>query len=190
MKRTQTTVSCNHGKRRAVSNGVAYLFDALKDLVVSDDYLVEYSESDITRWEVTIRQDVIRPYTYKLANDLHRWSIAACRPDRPAAVKLAIRFPHDYPRGPPFVRVVWPRFRYQTGHVTVGGSICTEMLTNQGWTEMSVDALLRNVMVLFADGDGRLEITPSVHHPNPFADYDEVSAGQAFHRMLLSHGWK
>ena len=45
-------------------------------------------------------------------------------------INLEIKFPHEYPKSPLFVRVVWPRFHYQTGHVTaVGGSICAEWLT-------------------------------------------------------------
>lgn len=34
---------------------------------------------------------------------------------------------------PPFVRVVRPRFQFRTGHVTIGGSICMELLTLSGW---------------------------------------------------------
>ena len=35
---------------------------------------------------------------------------------------------------PPFVRVLRPRFKFLTGHVTVGGSICMQMLTKSGWS--------------------------------------------------------
>jgi hypothetical protein len=31
------------------------------------------------------------------------------------------------------VRVIRPRFAFHTGHVTVGGSICIELLTSSGW---------------------------------------------------------
>jgi len=47
-------------------------------------------------------------------------------------VLLEIKFPSEYPLKPPFVRVVYPKFKFHTGHVTVGGSICVEMLTNSG----------------------------------------------------------
>lgn len=40
-------------------------------------------------------------------------------------------FPPNFPFAPPFIRVIRPRFMFRTGHVTIGGSICTEMLTNK-----------------------------------------------------------
>lgn len=49
-------------------------------------------------------------------------------------VVLEIRFPPDFPWEPPFIRVVSPRFGFRTGHVTVGGSICMELLTASGWS--------------------------------------------------------
>jgi ubiquitin-conjugating enzyme E2 Q len=33
---------------------------------------------------------------------------------------------------PPFIRVVYPRFAFHTGHVTWGGSLCLETLVNTG----------------------------------------------------------
>lgn len=43
-------------------------------------------------------------------------------------------FPPDYPLAPPFLRVLRPRFKFLTGHVTVGGSVCMQLLTNNGWS--------------------------------------------------------
>lgn len=48
-------------------------------------------------------------------------------------IVLRISFPSQYPSAPPYVRVIRPRFAFRTGHVTIGGSICTEMLTSAGW---------------------------------------------------------
>jgi len=42
-------------------------------------------------------------------------------------VELEMRFSEHYPFRPPFVRVVRPRFKFHTGHVTIGGSICMEI---------------------------------------------------------------
>lgn len=54
------------------------------------------------------------------------------------SVVLEIRFHAAYPICPPFVRVVRPRFRTFAagggGHVTAGGSICMDLLTNSGWS--------------------------------------------------------
>ena len=68
-------------------------------------------------------------------------------------VEMEMKFPKDYPMSPPFVRIVRPRFQFltgkrlslmdplhlllslsYTGHVTVGGSICMQMLTRSGWS--------------------------------------------------------
>ena len=45
---------------------------------------------------------------------------------------MEITFPQNYPQEPPFLRVVSPRCVWYTGHVTAGGAICLEVLTNTG----------------------------------------------------------
>ena len=47
---------------------------------------------------------------------------------------MEMSFPEDYPMAPPFVRVIRPKFRFLTGHVTIGGSICMQVLTKSGWS--------------------------------------------------------
>ncbi|KAG2360227.1 hypothetical protein BDR07DRAFT_1413070 [Suillus spraguei] len=48
-----------------------------------------------------------------------------------------IRFPPTFPHSPPFFRLVMPRFlpfmQGGGGHITVGGSICMDLLTSAGW---------------------------------------------------------
>lgn len=57
------------------------------------------------------------------------------------SIVLEIRFGSQYPMSPPFVRVIKPRFRGFAqgggGHVTVGGALCMELLTNSGWSAVS-----------------------------------------------------
>ena len=48
-------------------------------------------------------------------------------------VHMEMKFPKDYPMNPPFVRVIRPRFKFLTGHVTIGGSVCMQLLTRSGW---------------------------------------------------------
>jgi hypothetical protein len=48
-------------------------------------------------------------------------------------IVIHLKFSGDYPFKPPFVRVVEPVFVFRTGHVTLGGAICMELLTNSGW---------------------------------------------------------
>lgn len=65
-------------------------------------------------------------------------------------ITMLIAFPPSYPFNPPFCRILRPSkiarglfltfvgFAFRTGHVTVGGSICMELLTNKGWSPGSI----------------------------------------------------
>jgi ubiquitin-protein ligase len=44
-------------------------------------------------------------------------------------VVIEVKFPHDFPRNPFFLRIVRPRFQMYTGHITAGGSVCIQALT-------------------------------------------------------------
>ena len=45
-------------------------------------------------------------------------------------VRLVMKFNDDYPFSPPFVRIVYPRFKRSTGYI-IDGAFCMELLTNQ-----------------------------------------------------------
>lgn len=57
------------------------------------------------------------------------------------SIVLEIRFGSQYPMSPPFIRVIKPRFtgfaQGGGGHVTIGGALCMELLTNSGWSAVS-----------------------------------------------------
>ena len=68
-------------------------------------------------------------------------------------------FSDQYPLSPVFIRVLHPRFRYQTGHVTVGGSICMESLTPTGWTSArSLESYFVEILSLLNAGNARLDL--------------------------------
>jgi len=86
-------------------------------------------------------------YSVTLINDnLYMWEVRFFNfdKDEPIAQDMArrritdivmnIQFPADYPFSPPFCRIIRPRFEFHTGHVTIGGSICMELLTRKGWS--------------------------------------------------------
>lgn len=77
-------------------------------------------------------------------------------------VELEMSFPDQYPFEPPFVRVVKPRFKRQTGFV-MSGALCMELLTKDGWNPVndieSVIVSIRSIMVI---GDGRLQDATSL----------------------------
>lgn len=98
-------------------------------------------------------------------------------------IVLDVSFPSAYPEAPPYVRVLRPRFVYRTGHVTIGGSICTEMLTSAGWlSTMSMESVLLSIRANMVSGGARLD-----RHAR--GDYGEAEAREAFERMKRDHGW-
>ena len=73
------------------------------------------------------------------------------------AVELEMSFPEQYPFSPPFVRVVRPRFKRQTGFV-MNGALCMELLTNDGWNPVNdIESVIVSIRSLLVVGEGRLE---------------------------------
>ncbi|EEQ89881.1 ubiquitin conjugating enzyme [Blastomyces dermatitidis ER-3] len=113
------------------------------------------------------------------------------------SVVLELRFPSDYPISPPFVRVIRPRFLSffagGGGHVTAGGALCMELLTNSGWSAVSsIESVLLQV---------RMAISSTEPHPARLAGGQTVSKGtvrdygvgeamDAYIRACRMHGWE
>lgn len=104
---------------------------------------------------------------------------------RPAEIVFESRFDANYPRTPPFLRVVSPRFAFHTGHITIGGSICTESLTRQGWTPTrTLESVLVEVISNMMVGNARLDGRQMAY------DYTLGEAQEAFNRVSRQHGWQ
>jgi ubiquitin-conjugating enzyme E2 Q len=72
-------------------------------------------------------------------------------------VQLEMKFPNQYPFEPPFVRVVQPRFKRQTGFV-MNGALCMELLTKDGWNPINdIESVIVSIRSLLVVGDGRLQ---------------------------------
>jgi ubiquitin-conjugating enzyme E2 Q len=72
-----------------------------------------------------------------------------------------------------------------TGHITSGGSICMEILTNQGWSAgLNIIKVLIVLKLEMIAGGARLD--PKNHR----TVYSMSEAKNAYKRMLQSHGWK
>ncbi|GAX22198.1 ubiquitin-conjugating enzyme E2 Q [Fistulifera solaris] len=72
-------------------------------------------------------------------------------------IELEMTFPDQYPFEPPFVRVVKPRFKRQTGFV-MSGALCMELLTKDGWNPVNdIESVIVSIRSLLVVGDGRLE---------------------------------
>jgi len=116
-----------------------------------------------------------------LDSDLEAW---AARSGKPKGVHLRMIFPADYPMAPPFVRVLYPRFQFMTGHVTSGGSVCMQLLTRTGWVPANtVESVLVQIRAEIAS-DPKVRLDPSSDKP-----YDEEEARRAFDRMCAKYGW-
>jgi len=112
------------------------------------------------------------------------------------SIVLEIRFPKDYPMAPPFVRVVRPRFlpfiQGGGGHVTGGGAMCMELLTNTGWSPAnsmeSVIIQVRMAMCNLEPRPGRIHSVVTPGHGS--SDYGVAEAVEAYVRAANTHGWK
>ena len=109
------------------------------------------------------------------------------------SVVLEIRFGKDYPHSPPFVRVIRPRFlpfmQGGGGHVTGGGAMCMELLTNSGWSAVSsIESVLLQVRMAIMN----LEPKPAkllTTNSKSQTDYGIFEAVEAYRRVCAHHGW-
>lgn len=110
------------------------------------------------------------------------------------SIVLEIRFPKEYPYSPPFIRVIRPRFLPFTqgggGHVTGGGAMCMELLTNSGWSSVSsIEGVLLQVRLAIMNLEpkpARLETQAKQQQ----RDYSTGEAMEAYIRACRTHGWQ
>ena len=129
-------------------------------------------EDNLSKWMVYIT----KPENTKLESQMKKLNIPA--------IEIEITFKDTYPISPPFIRVVYPHFKFHSGHITVGGSLCMEMLTNQGWSPtFNVENVITQIKLAISDGGG------SIDEVNYKKRYTMDEAVDAFKRVLASHGW-
>jgi hypothetical protein len=134
------------------------------------------NEDSLDLWKIYIKSSGFEG-NINIQKDMEKYGIKE--------VELEFRFNENYPVQPPFVRIVAPRFIYRTGHITLGGSICMELLTNQGWDmTTSVSTVITYIKSAIMDGEGQID---PINYKNTYSMSEAVDA---FNRMLKSHGWK
>ena len=111
------------------------------------------------------------------------------------SIVLEMRFTNQFPFTPPFIRVVKPRFLGFNagggGHVTEGGAICMELLTNNGWSAVAtVEGVLLQVILAMSEEErpARLQGQGRSH----YASGDSYAVGEAvaaYERACRAHGW-
>lgn len=105
------------------------------------------------------------------------------------SVVMEVRFGKNYPMSPPFVRVIRPRFlsfmQGGGGHITAGGALCMELLTNNGWSAVSnMESVLLQVRLAMSSTDPK----PALLEPGHVRDYQVGEAIEAFIRACNAHG--
>ncbi len=145
-------------------------------------YIDEDLVSNVYQWIVELHSfDASLP----LAHDMKKAGVTS--------IVLEIRFGKDYPFSPPFLRVIRPRFLPFAsgggGHVTAGGAMCMELLTNSGWSSVStIESVLLQVRMAIMNIEpkpARLENCSKAHQ----RDYGTAEAIDAFIRACRAHGW-
>lgn len=106
-----------------------------------------------------------------------------------SSIVLEFRFGASYPISPPFVRVIHPRFlpfaQGGGGHVTAGGAICSELLTNSGWLpSLSLEKVLIEVRMNLC------ELDPPARLDHGSGSYGILEAIGAFRRAATAHRWQ
>lgn len=136
-------------------------------------------------------------FCMKLAEDdnLRKWIVTITKIDNATLetqmrrlnvpfIELEITFPEGYPIEPPFPRVIYPRFKSLTGHITAGGSICMEAISKKGWVPTTnMEALITQIKIVLAEGDAKID------EANSTKRYDIAEAREAFQRAMATHGW-
>ncbi|KAI1339912.1 hypothetical protein F5Y15DRAFT_423402 [Xylariaceae sp. FL0016] len=113
------------------------------------------------------------------------------------SIVLEIRFLQQFPLSPPFVRVVQPRFlpfmNGGGGHVTAGGAMCMELLTNSGWSPAnSLESVLLQVRMALCSLEprpARLENSRNIGVGTQH-QYGIREAVDAYTRAAQGHGWE
>ncbi|KAI1102333.1 hypothetical protein F4804DRAFT_353811 [Jackrogersella minutella] len=109
------------------------------------------------------------------------------------SIVLEIRFLRGFPISPPFVRVIRPRFlsfmNGGGGHVTSGGAMCMELLTNSGWSPAnSMESVLLQVRMAMCNVDPQPARLQSIGQNQ--TQYGVQEAVEAYRRAALAHGWE
>lgn len=110
-----------------------------------------------------------------------------------SSIIMEVRFGSGFPMAPPFVRVIRPRFlpfaQGGGGHVTAGGAICSELLTNSGWSPaLSMEKVLLQVRLGLCDMNPPARLATG--HSQSNMDYGIGEAVDAYRRAARAHGWQ
>jgi hypothetical protein len=197
--------SGDEGERESSCGGKDEFMEELKQATETNAVVESYTRGCCLTRSATLRLlDEFKRYNLEerfkvdtIGDSLARWRIhmplkGYVDPDAPLTqdmiqeglhtIVFEIQFHPDYPQYPPYVRVIAPRFEFMTGFVTMGGSVCSEMLTSDWKSVFDVEQTLVSVGANLTQGGARLNRKDKT----PYGEYE---AKEAFSRMLTTHEW-
>jgi len=165
------------GKPNAVATKrILAEFKGMKRSKEVSNFKIDFFGNNFSKWQVSI--EILK---YDLSKDLKADFLQLG--SNPKLV-FEVTFPENYPFEPPFVRVVSPIFAFRTGHITIGGSICTESITPSGWSSArNVEGVFLEIIANMLDGGARLDL----NRKGQSYGFEEAKA--AFNRVARDHGW-
>ncbi|KAI8282175.1 hypothetical protein K4K60_003701 [Colletotrichum sp. SAR11_57] len=142
-------------------------------------YIDFESMSNMFQWIVELHSFEL---SLPLAQDMQKHKVSS--------IVLEVRFGRQFPLSPPFVRVIRPKFlpfsQRGGGHVTAGGALCMELLTNSGWSPVSsIESVLLQVRMAMCS----LDPFPA-RLLGSSGDYGIWEAIDAYKRSASAHGWQ
>lgn len=146
------------------------------------------SIENVYQWIVELHSFHTFTPTLPLATDMTSRGIKS--------IVLEIRFGSDFPFSPPYIRVIRPRLLlFQQGgggHVVMGGAMCMELLTADGWSSvLGMEGVLLQVrMAIASEPHARLEGKEGKGRGGGGGgDYGAGEAAEGYMRACRTHGW-
>ncbi|EDW30749.1 GL13385 [Drosophila persimilis] len=163
------------------------LMKELRDIYRSDAfkknmYLIELVNDSIYEWNIRLKS--VDP-----DSPLHSDLLMLKEKEGKDSILLNILFKETYPFEPPFVRVVHPII--SGGYVLIGGAICMELLTKQGWSSAyTVEAVIMQIAATLVKGKARIQFGATKALTQ--GQYSLARAQQSFKSLVQIHeknGW-
>jgi ubiquitin-conjugating enzyme E2 Q len=183
---------------RKLKSGSIKTFEVKKAREIQSTMSKTYSKRLMAEYKRAMQSDpVVTGFSIELVepDSMYIWKLKVHRADNDKLqtqmaefhipfIEIEITFPTEYPIKPPFVRIIHPHFRTMTGHITAGGSLCMEALSNSGWVpSTSVEALIIQIRSVLSDGGAEIDTS------NFNKKYTMEEARDAFARAMKIHNW-
>ncbi|EDV99264.1 ubiquitin-conjugating enzyme E2 Q2 [Drosophila grimshawi] len=145
-------------------------------------YSVELVEDSIYNWNICLN-------SVDSDSPLHSDLLKLKENEGTDYIQLNALFSDKYPFEPPFVRVVHPVI--YGGHVLIGGAICMELLTKNGWSSAyNVEAVILQIAATLVEGNARINFHSTENISR--TENSLARAQQSYNSMLRVHehfGW-